>query len=85
MTVFPPHHETLDHVTKDNWRELAGQKKRDTSNKIPKAWLLPEGKFSDLQNVLGVPAESGLLEETELEITEIDDADVVRSTCMILT
>lgn len=70
---FPPHHETLKHVTKDNWKDLAAKKRQSLYDAIPKDWLLPQGKYDNLQNVLDVPKECGLLSAQELEITEIDD------------
>lgn len=82
--VFPPHHETLPHVTKDNWRELAAQKNKEVYGKFPKDWLLPKGKYDDLVNVLGVPAECGILAPLELKITAIDDAKSVRGTTPML-
>lgn len=74
---FPAHHETLKHVTKDNWKDLAAVKRKAVYNAIPQDWLLPEGKYSDLQNVMDVPKECGLLTSQELEITEIDDVPEV--------
>jgi amidase len=76
---FPAHHETLKHVTKDNWKDLAAVKRKSVYNAIPENWLLPEGKYSDLQNVMDVPKDCGLLSEQELEITEIDDVAEVGS------
>lgn len=74
---FPPHHETLKHVTKDNWKELAAKKRQSLHDAIPKDWLLPKGKYDDLINVMDVPAECGLLSAQELSITEIDDVPEV--------
>jgi hypothetical protein len=71
--MLPPYHETLPHVTKDNWREVAAQKKQSVNDAIPKDWLLPKGKYDDLLNVMHVPKECGILSDKEVEITEIDD------------
>lgn len=73
MAPFPPYHTTLPHLTKDNWRELAEQKRHSLYDAIPEDWLLPKGKYDDLQNVMNIPKECGLLSARELAITEIDD------------
>lgn len=75
---YPPHHEKLPHVTKENWRELAAQKKQSVIDAIPKDWLLPKGKYDDLLNVMDVPKDCGILSAKDLEITEIDDVPEVR-------
>lgn len=77
MASYPPHHEKLEHVTKDNWRDLAAKKKQSVIDAIPSEWLLPKGKYDDLQNVMDVPKDCGILSAKELEITEIDDASEV--------
>ncbi|KAK9899619.1 amidase [Cystobasidium minutum MCA 4210] len=75
--MIPPHHEKLPHVTKENWRELAAQKKQSVYDAIPKRWLLPKGKYDDLLNVMDVPKDCGILSSKDLEITEIDDVPVL--------
>lgn len=79
MPPFPAHHTTLPHVTKDNWRDLAAQKRQSIYNAFPQDWLLPKGKYDDLINVMDVPKQCGLLSAKELEITEIDDVPKVGS------
>lgn len=76
--VFPPHHETLPHLTKDNWREHAAKKKQSTLDAIPKEWRFDVSKYAQLKNVIDVPKQTGILSDKDLEITEIDDATQVR-------
>lgn len=75
---YPPHHTTLPHITKDNWREHAAAKRDSRDKLIPAEWRLTPDKYDKLVNVLGVPADCGILSATELEITELDDATEVR-------
>lgn len=73
--VFPPLHTTLPHVTKDNWRDFAAQKKQATLDAIPKEWRFDASQFAQQKNVIDVPAKTGILSDKDLEITEIDDAN----------
>lgn len=77
--MYPPHHEKLPHVTKENWRDLAAKKKQSVYDAIPQEWLLPKGKYDDLNDVMHVPEDCGILTAKDLEITEIDDVPVVSS------
>lgn len=72
--LYPPHHTTLPHITKDSWRDHAAQKRQALADQIHKEWRLPSGKYDGLANVTGVPEECGILSAKELEITAIDDA-----------
>lgn len=81
--VYPKYHETLPHVTKANWRELAAAKKQSVCDAIPKDWLLPKGRYDDLINVMHVPRDCGLLTASELAITEIDDLQEVNTASMV--
>lgn len=76
---YPPHHETLSHVTKDNWRDLAAKKKQATLDAIPKEWRFDASQYAQLKNVTDVPAKTGILSDKDLEITEIDDANELAS------
>ena len=75
---YPPHHTTLSHITKDNWREHAAKKKQSVIDAIPSEWKFDASKYGDRSNVLSVPEETGLLSAQELEITNVDDATQVR-------
>ena len=77
--LYPPHHTTLSHITKDNWREHAAKKKQSVLDAIPSEWKFDASKYDDRSNILSVPEETGLLSSQELEITDIDDATQVRS------
>jgi amidase len=59
------------------WEEIARAKRVSRDNAIPSDWQLRPGQIPEDQlNVLGVPAECGILTARELKITEID-ADVL--------
>ncbi|KZT58671.1 amidase [Calocera cornea HHB12733] len=58
----------------DDWRTIAAAKKAAQTAAIPKEWTITPPP-ADRLNVLGVPRESGLLSEKELEITELRDVD----------
>ena len=78
-TSFPPYHTTLPHLTKDNWREHAAKKKQSVIDAIPQEWRIDVQKYADRDNVINVPEETGLLTSKELEITDIEDANLVSS------
>lgn len=76
ITDYPPHHTTLPHITKDNWRDECEKKRAKLMASIPNEWRL-EGdgkKYEGRDNVMDVPKECGILSEKELQITEMDDA-----------
>jgi len=73
--VYPPHHETLPHLTKDNWREHAAKKKQSTLDAIPKEWRFDAAKYAGQKNVIDIPRQTGNLSDKDIEITEIDDAN----------
>jgi amidase len=73
--VYPPHHETLPHLTKDNWREHAAKKKQSTLDAIPKEWRFDAAKYAGQKNVIDIPRQTGILSDKDIEITEIDDAN----------
>ncbi|GAA6003800.1 uncharacterized protein JCM10292_003380 [Rhodotorula paludigena] len=76
MPLIAPFHVTLPHLTKDNWREKAAEKKQAQDRLIPAAWRLsPELLADDRADVTGVPKECGILSDRELEITELDEVE----------
>ncbi|GAA5864174.1 hypothetical protein JCM3774_001244 [Rhodotorula dairenensis] len=73
MTIAP-YHTTLPHITKDNWRDLAAQKREQQAQLIPAEWRLkPELVEQAGDDVTGVAKQSGILSAKELEITELDE------------
>ncbi|KAL3467841.1 amidase signature domain-containing protein [Aspergillus heterothallicus] len=59
------------------WEQIARDKRASRDNVIPQEWQLQPGQVPDEQlNVLGVPAECGILTTREFEITETD-ADIL--------
>lgn len=74
------YHQTLPHLTKDNWREHAAAKREQRDGLIPTEWRLsPDVLAAAGDNVTGVPATCGILSAKELEITELDEVEEVRS------
>lgn len=79
MATIGPYHTTLPHVTKDNWRELAAQKRDQQAQLIPAEWRLkPELVSQAGDDVTGIAEQSGILSARELEITELDEVKEVR-------
>ncbi|BGO99798.1 hypothetical protein RTG_00634 [Rhodotorula toruloides ATCC 204091] len=71
-----PYHQTLPHLTKDNWRDHAADKRARQAALIPKEWRLsPETLDATGDDVTGVPKTCGILSERELEITELDEVE----------
>lgn len=61
-----------------NWKEIAAKKQAERKSKIPKEWLLGDKLPPATQlNVMDVPRTCGLLTSREIEITEIDEIDVL--------
>ncbi|KAL2841869.1 amidase signature domain-containing protein [Aspergillus pseudoustus] len=55
------------------WEQKARQKREDLASKIPSEWYLPPDlmdKAKSTDNILGLPRESGILSEDEIDITE---------------
>ncbi|GAA5965928.1 hypothetical protein JCM8115_000750 [Rhodotorula mucilaginosa] len=74
MASIGPYHTTLPHVTKDNWRDLAAQKREQQAQLIPAEWRLsPELVSQAGDDVTGIAEQSGILSARELEITELDE------------
>ncbi|PRQ71419.1 Amidase signature domain-containing protein [Rhodotorula toruloides] len=70
------YHQTLPHLTKDNWREHAAAKREQRDALIPTEWhLSPDALAAAGDNVTGVPASCGILSGKELEITELDEVE----------
>lgn len=75
-----PYHQTLPHLTKDNWREHAADKRARQAALIPQEWRLsPEALDTAGDDVTEVPRTCGILSERELEITELDEVKEVRA------
>ncbi|GAA5864169.1 hypothetical protein JCM3774_001242 [Rhodotorula dairenensis] len=74
MATIGPYHKTLPHITKDNWRDLAAQKREKQAQLIPAAWRLKPDLIEQAgDDVTGVAVQSGILSARELEITELDE------------
>lgn len=74
-----PYHQTLPHLTKENWREHAADKRARQAALIPQEWRLsPKALAAAGDDVTGVPKPCGILTERELEITELDEVEEVR-------
>ncbi|KAH8113206.1 general amidase [Phellopilus nigrolimitatus] len=58
------------------WQELVADKKQRQQAAIPKDWLIRQPP-SDLLDVTGIPASSGLLTAFELEVTETVDVGIL--------
>ncbi|KWU46948.1 amidase [Rhodotorula sp. JG-1b] len=76
MATIGPYHTTLPHVTKENWRDLAAQKREQQAQLIPAEWRLsPEIISQAGDDVTGIAEQSGILSARELEITELDEVN----------
>lgn len=52
------------------WRKIAQDKQARRNEQIPRGWRIPAEQLNSLgDNVTSFPKESGLLSDTELEIT----------------
>jgi hypothetical protein len=79
MATIGPYHTTLPHITKDNWRDLAAQKREKRAQLIPVEWrLAPDLVAQAGDDVTGVAEQSGILSARELEITDLDEVKEVR-------
>jgi hypothetical protein len=83
LTTLPPikpFYVTSPDLTKENWKEKAAAKREERDALIPTAWRLPDAVLGDeaMLDVRGVPASCGILDDLELEITEIDSLEEVR-------
>jgi hypothetical protein len=84
MASIGPYHTTLPHVTKDNWRDLAAQKREQQAQLIPAEWRLsPELVSQAGDDVTGIAEQSGILSARELEITELDEVKEVRRDALL--
>ncbi|KAF7882005.1 uncharacterized protein EAF01_011785 [Botrytis porri] len=68
MTSSPPQHPPTPYLT------LSSLKKTTQNTLIPQKWRLPSEKYQSISNVMDVPLSSGLLSETECQITSDYDA-----------
>jgi len=59
---------------KKNYQVIAVEKKAQQWDKIPKDWRVPTEIFHNAINVMDIPLNCGLLNETESEITSNYDA-----------
>ena len=84
MATIGPYHTTLPHVTKENWRDLAAQKREQQAQLIPAEWRLsPEIISQAGDDVTGIAEQSGILSARELEITELDEVNEVRGVTVL--
>lgn len=67
-------------ITPSAWEAEAEKSRKVRTDSIREQWLLPQEKLpsSDRVNVLAIPEESGLLSQTELEITGSDATSLVQ-------
>ncbi|GLB42408.1 putative amidase [Lyophyllum shimeji] len=62
--------------SRKDWKDICAEKRKAQSAAIPPEWIIqPPPESQSL--VLDVPAQSGLLTERELEITETTDVDLI--------
>lgn len=64
-----------------SWEDQAQVCRDILAQSIPRQWLLPADKLPSAErtNFLEIPRESGILTETELQITETDATGLVES------
>lgn len=60
-----------------DWQAAAKAKKAASQDRIPPAWRLNVQDFKALDNVIAVPGSCGILSSHEMEITELDDVDLL--------
>jgi amidase len=65
--------------TESDWTDIAAKAQTKLRNSIPSEWRIPQDKLppESRKNVMDFPAESGLLSELELKITESFATDIV--------
>ena len=70
-------------VAEAPWRAIARRKQAERQSKIPSAWLLQTPPSPSTLDVRAIPRTSGILNSSELSITEDHDAtslaDAIRS------
>ena len=66
---------TAEILSMSSWKEIADKKKKEQIDRIPKEWLISVD--SELKDVRSVPHECGLLSARELEITELDNVEIL--------
>ncbi|KAJ5573221.1 hypothetical protein N7450_010205 [Penicillium hetheringtonii] len=69
-------------MTISTWQEKAAVKRAEMTAKIPQEWLLPTEFLKEATgdaNVLDIPARCGILTQSEIQITEIQDATTLRN------
>jgi amidase len=59
------------------WRRRCIEKQQQQREAIPGAWRLKELPDSSVIDVRDIPRTCGILTETEIEITELDDVEVL--------
>ena len=59
-------------TSKTDWRDICSAKRKSQFESIPAEWIIKTPPESQ-NRVLDIPAQSGLLTERELEITETTD------------
>lgn len=65
-----------------DWKATAAAKKAAQAASIPPEWTIPASKLPQEQtlNVTGFAAQSGIMNEKEIQITELDDlAELARN------
>ncbi|KAL6233723.1 hypothetical protein BDW75DRAFT_251869 [Aspergillus navahoensis] len=65
-----------------DWQQKAQRKREELASKIPQEWRLSSDlvkKAEELDNILDIPRQSGILTEREIEITESSDATALIS------
>jgi len=60
----------------ESWKAIAARKQKERTERISREWRLPESWTSqtDLDNVLNVPYECGVLSKEDLRLTDAYDA-----------
>lgn len=63
-----------------SWRQIAAEAQARLKRSIPAEWQIAEDKLppNSRLDVIGVPAESGILSQHELDITETLAVDIVK-------
>ena len=59
------------------WQEAAAAKKASNALRIPVEWCLKADAVKDRKNVTSVPATCGILSASELDITELDNVELL--------
>ncbi|RPD82580.1 general amidase [Lentinus tigrinus ALCF2SS1-7] len=64
-------------MTANTWQELVADKRRRQQAAIPPEWMLQSPPDQSVLDVRGIPEQSGILSQQELEITNTTDVDVL--------